>query len=87
MSLNKEKAHATAVEIERAHATGEKFRQLDANVRPATIIDAYAAQNELQLLRAGGKRGTVAGRKIALASKGAAGTVWHRPSHCWRNLQ
>jgi len=66
---SKEKAHAAAAEIERAHAAGEAFRQLDANVRPATIIDAYAAQNELQLLRAGGKRGTVAGRKIALASK------------------
>jgi len=69
MSSAKEKAHATATEIERAHADGEAFRQLDANVRPATIIDAYAAQNELQHLRAGGKRGTVAGRKIALASK------------------
>ncbi len=63
------KLQAIAAEIERCHRDKETFGKLAGDFELTSIKEAYAAQNELQKLRATGSRGTVAGRKIALASK------------------
>lgn len=64
-----ERLHRIAAEIERLHRDKAPFEQLQGEFALESIVDAYAAQNALQELRANGARGPVAGRKIALASR------------------
>jgi len=64
-----DRMHNIATEIERAHKHRETFTQLTGDFALHSIDEAYAAQNALQVIRAAGPRGQVAGRKIALASK------------------
>lgn len=62
-------ANRIALDIERAHQQRETFTKLTGELAPANLAEAYAAQQDLQAIRAEGARGLVGGRKIALASK------------------
>ncbi len=64
-----ERAEKAAKFLAAQHAKGETYRNLDADLRPADVAEAYAAQRAFQRLMAEGSKGPVAGRKIALASK------------------
>lgn len=60
--------NATAAAIARAHVNREPFANLEGDLAPPTIADAYAAQDALiPLWRE--SRGAVAGRKIATTTK------------------
>ena len=55
--------------IKTAHETAEPFRNLDGDLAPTDIPEAYAAQFRLHDLHVKNGRGALGGRKIALASK------------------
>ena len=64
-----DKTGKIAQAIMAAHAAGEPFGNLDGDLAPEDLAQAYAAQARLHELHAEGGRGILGGRKIALASK------------------
>ncbi|WP_340109067.1 hypothetical protein [Pikeienuella sp. HZG-20] len=60
---------AIAREIIRQHRARETFRNLDGELAPRDMAEAYAAQFRQHEIQAEGGRGPLGGRKIALASK------------------
>lgn len=55
--------------IRAAHEAGDGFANLEGDVAPDDVAQAYAAQDRLHALHAANGRGRLGGRKIALASK------------------
>lgn len=64
-----DRADAIAAEIKRSHEAGERYRNLEGALEPASLEEAYAAQYRLHQLHVHNGRGPLGGRKIALASK------------------
>lgn len=60
---------AIATEIKRSHEAGERYRNLEGELAPKTLEEAFAAQFRLHALHRESGRGPLGGRKIALASK------------------
>lgn len=64
-----DKAEQIARAIKAAHDAGEQFKNLTGDNAPADEAEAYAAQWRLHALHAADGRGSLGGRKIALASQ------------------
>ncbi|QIE55727.1 hypothetical protein G5B40_09865 [Pikeienuella piscinae] len=67
--MTTDRTDAIAREIIRQHEAGEPFRNLEGDLAPRDMAEAYAAQFRLQEIHAETGRGALGGRKIALASK------------------
>ena len=63
------KVDRIAQAVKAAHETGEPYRNLDGELAPVDVDEAYAAQDRLHALHAIAGRGALGGRKIVLASK------------------
>ena len=55
--------------IKAAHEAGDGFANLEGDLAPDDVPEAYAAQDRLHALHAASGRGLLGGRKIALASQ------------------